>query len=76
MTDEQRIELVLLEHRTASHSAIRQYDPEVVEDQMAYLIAQGLLERRHGKATRKGTPPSTIVLSPTGQKRLDALKQL
>ena len=76
MTDEQHIELVLLEYRTATHPEIRRYDAEVVEDHLAYLMAHGLLERRHGKPGRHGTPSSTTVLSPEGQKRLGELKQL
>ena len=76
MTVEQRIELILLEYRTAARPEIRQYDAEVVDDHFAYLIAQGLLERRHGKQDRKGTRSSSIILSPTGQKRLEDLKQL
>jgi hypothetical protein len=76
MTDEQRLELVLLEYRTASRPEIRHYDPEVVEDHFAYLIAQGLLERKHGKPQRFGTAPVKTVLSATGQQRLDTLKEL
>ncbi len=75
MTDEQRIELILLQYRTTSRPEIRQYDAEVVEDHLAYLIAQGLLERQFGKADRRGARPSKMILSETGQKRLESLKQ-
>jgi hypothetical protein len=76
MTDEQRIELVLLQYRTATHPEVRHYDQEVVEDHLAYLMAHGLLERRYGKANRKGARTSSTALSPEGQKRLDELKAL
>ena len=76
MTEEQRIELVLLEYRTASRPEIRQVDADIVEDHFAYLIAQGLLERRYGKAGKKGARTSTLVRSETGERRLSELKQL
>jgi hypothetical protein len=76
MTVEQQIDLVLLQYRSANHPGVRQYDREVVDDRLAYLMANGLIERRYGKSIRNHPAPSTIALSPAGKQRREELQRI